>query len=418
MRMQDRNKMQNNRKSNQDWVRENRESEDLEEIDLEEINLEEDIWEEDVEDDLEDWREEPEPEEIGEEREYRESKKRARRNRDRKESRIQDRNKRHRSRKENRNGKKAEIGPKNGILWAGVAGAAVLTLTAALFLGKDANESKELAGAQVQALQASETEGIEPEIVLTENQNEELTGVIHKYYEGLAEGDVSMVEGVYPKLSETEKVRIQEVGKYVSEYSDIGIYTLPGFQKNSWIAYVVYQLGFSGYDQKVPGQQSFLVSVGEDGTLKLSQEVESKEEETYLTESSSRDDVVELVNRVKAEYDDLVASDTALAQYITDFQNALNQAAGEAMAAQIEETETTGDGESIDAGTQFAGDYNATATTTVNIRSSDSEKADKVGKAAANDKVYVLEERPNGWSKVQYNGVEGFIKSEYLQKAE
>ena len=31
--------MQNNRKSNQDWVRENRESEDLEEIDLEEINL-------------------------------------------------------------------------------------------------------------------------------------------------------------------------------------------------------------------------------------------------------------------------------------------------------------------------------------------------------------------------------------------
>ena len=294
----------------------------------------------------------------------------------------------------------------------------MLTLTVALFLGKDANGPKELAGEQVQALQASETEGIEPEIVLTENQNEELTAVVHKYYEGLAEGDVSMVEGVYPKLSETEKVRIQEIGKYVSEYSDIGVYTLPGFQKNSWIAYVVYKLGFSGYDQKVPGQQSFLVSVGEDGTLKLSQEVESKEEETYLAESSSRDDVVELVNRVKAEYDDLVASDTALAQYITDFQNALNQAAGEAMAAQIEETETTGDGESIDAGTQFAGDYNATATTTVNIRSSDSEKADKVGKAAANDKVYVLEERPNGWSKVQYNGVEGFMKSEYLQKAE
>ena len=62
MRMQDRNKVQNNRKSNQDWVRENRESEDLEEIDLEAINLEEDIWEKDVEDDWEDWREEPEPE--------------------------------------------------------------------------------------------------------------------------------------------------------------------------------------------------------------------------------------------------------------------------------------------------------------------------------------------------------------------
>lgn len=414
MRIQDRNKMQNYRKSNQDWARENREAGDLEEMGLEEIDLEEDIWEEDVED----WREEPELEDIGEEREYRERKKRARRNRDRKESRIQDRDKRRRNRKEKKNERKLEGGPRNGLLWAGVAGAAVITVTAALFLGKDAKEPQELSGAQVQALQVSETEGTEPEIVLTENQNEELTAVIHKYYEGLAAGDVSVVEGVYPKLSETEKVRIQEIGKYVSGYSDIEIYTLPGFQENSWIAYVVYQLDFSGYDTKVPGQQSFLVSAGEDGTLKLSQEVESKEEETYLTENSSRDDVVELVNRIKAEYDDLVASDTALAQYITDFQNALNQAAGEAMAAQIQETEATGEGESVDAGTQFAGNYNATATTTVNIRSSDSEKADKVGKAAANDKVYVLEERPNGWSKVQYNGVEGFIKSEYLQKAE
>ena len=60
----------------------------------------------------------------------------------------------------------------------------------------------------------------------------------------------------------------------------------------------------------------------------------------------------------------------------------------------------------------------ATATTTVNVRSSDSEKADKLGKVSGGSKLQVLEQRVNGWTKVLFEGKEGYIKSEFLQMAE
>ncbi len=60
----------------------------------------------------------------------------------------------------------------------------------------------------------------------------------------------------------------------------------------------------------------------------------------------------------------------------------------------------------------------ATATTTVNVRASDSELADKIGKVTGGTKLEVQEVRENGWTKVVYEGKDGFIKSEYLQLAE
>ena len=48
----------------------------------------------------------------------------------------------------------------------------------------------------------------------------------------------------------------------------------------------------------------------------------------------------------------------------------------------------------------------AKTTDVVNIRSSDSETADKVGKAQKGDEVIVLEQKINGWSKIIFNNKE------------
>ena len=58
------------------------------------------------------------------------------------------------------------------------------------------------------------------------------------------------------------------------------------------------------------------------------------------------------------------------------------------------------------------------STDVVNIRTSDSETADKLGKAAVGDEFELLEEKGNGWSKVKYDGGEAFIKSDYLEPSE
>ena len=58
-----------------------------------------------------------------------------------------------------------------------------------------------------------------------------------------------------------------------------------------------------------------------------------------------------------------------------------------------------------------------TATDTVNVRSSDSENADRIGQVAMGETVTRYEAKENGWSRISYNGGDGYVKSEYLQAA-
>ena len=47
-----------------------------------------------------------------------------------------------------------------------------------------------------------------------------------------------------------------------------------------------------------------------------------------------------------------------------------------------------------------------------------SETSDRIGTAYSGEKVTVIMSYAEGWTKVKWNGKEGYIKSEYLQMAE
>lgn len=75
--------------------------------------------------------------------------------------------------------------------------------------------------------------------------------------------------------------------------------------------------------------------------------------------------------------------------------------------------DTQQEGSTVAVGPQYA-----TANTTVNVRTSDSEQADKMGKVTGGTRVEVQEVRVNGWTKIVYEGQDGYIKSEFLQMEE
>ena len=86
-----------------------------------------------------------------------------------------------------------------------------------------------------------------------------------------------------------------------------------------------------------------------------------------------------------------------------------------------------GSGEEGQAGTVDGGqdgDANATeeiyavASTTVNVRKSDSQKAEKLGRLTGGTKVRVLEQLVNGWTKMLFEKQEGYVMSQYLKVQE
>lgn len=312
---------------------------------------------------------------------------------------------------------------------------------------EEAIDSNQVASTQTQETEAS-IQRVIADMTMEENQNSEIYTLVATYYNAIALGDIDTIHTISNYLDETESIKIVKMSDFIDTYPYLQIYTKPGPYENTYIAYVYFKVTVSGYEEQMPGLKTFYICMNEEGQLYINEGEVSDDEMNYISTINQQEDVVELQNKISVEWTELCKSNPELLEYMNEAVNTANKDTGEELAAQIaaadvtaenvenaqnqegtvatqEGTATTQEGGETVTEAEIATDATqeqtitiATATTTVNIRSSDSEQAERVGKVASGDSVTVLEQRVNGWAKVSYDGVEGYIKMEFLQIAE
>lgn len=266
-----------------------------------------------------------------------------------------------------------------------------------------------------------------PEVALEEDAYPEVNELFNRYYGALASGDIETIKQINNKaIDDTEALRITETSKYVDHYSNIKVYTKLGPSAGTYLAYVYSEVRFTDYDADIPGLEAFYVCSAEDGSLYINDGEESDSVINYIRETSLQDDVVDLNNEVAVAYNNMLTEDENLSLFLVDLTDSINTAIGESLAqaegsetAKPEEGQTDTQQEGSESVAEIKKEVVTTvkATTTVNIRSSDSETADKLGKASEGQEFKLIEKKGNGWSEIDYNGKSAFIKSEFLEDA-
>lgn len=341
---------------------------------------------------------------------------------------------------------------------------------------QDIPEATQVSGEGTEAVEPSESqpeESVPQEIPLVANEDEAIYGLVTQYYNAMLSGDSASMAAVYDEISENDLLRYEETAKYLDQIPAVDVYTKPGLVEGTTVVYVSYRLCFVNHEEQVPGWNTFYVCRRDDGSLYIKNEANfTEEEKDYIKAVSGQADVVEVNNRVTVEYNDLVTEHPELLSYMGELGKQVNamigvrlaeantgSEGGEAPGANPEGGEAPAEnpeggaapaenpeggetpaenpegGEVLGANPEGGegaapaenpegsapaemGPRYATATTTVNVRSSDSEQADKVGKVPGGTKVQVQEVKVNGWSKIVFEGGDGYIKSEYLHMEE
>lgn len=274
------------------------------------------------------------------------------------------------------------------------------------------------------------------------NENKELNSLISKYYELYAAGNVDELAKVATPFSDMEKSYVQMMSGYVEGYNNIDCYTKKGLEENSYMVSATYEMKLSGAEGTVPGMEFFYVRTKEDGSLYIDnvygtfnsemKELETDPEVMALIEKfNDASDVKELVADFQSRYTKAIEQDenlrnmvntvtagivswkdSYLAQQQAAEQAAAEQAAAEQaaaeQAAQQQQQETNNGLNYLPEGTTL------TATDAYNIRVSMSETSDKVGTTAIGDTIKVVLSYEEGWTKVEWNGKTGYIKTELL----
>ena len=318
------------------------------------------------------------------------------------------------------------------VLPAVVVVAVAITVSVSLSLSnrhKEAQQEAEIASAASETATETATE----EVPLVANEEGAIYTLIATYYNAMATGDEETLRSVCDEISDKDMYRYVELSQYIDYYPTLEIYTKTGPEEGSVIAYVYYKISFVGHEEEVPGYQALYICTKDQGGLYIKRGENSEEVNEYIKTVSTQDDVVEFNNKITVEYNELMVDHPEVLQYISELDSQVSIAVGEKLANQVaaetqvaeagtEEGSTDGQDTQTENGEQQEaedqGPQYVTTTTTVNVRSSDSEQADKLGKVSGGTKLQVLEQRPNGWTKVDYEGKEGYIKTEFLQLAE
>lgn len=269
-----------------------------------------------------------------------------------------------------------------------------------------------------------------PEVPLEQDAVPEINELFSTYYTAMVEGDTDTMSRLVDRLDATEVLKAKETSKYIESYPTLEVYTKKGPREDTYVAYVYVELKFVDYDKPVPGMTVYYVCTNDNGEYYINEDGEENDAELkYIRELNLQDDVVDLNNRTAVAYNDMLAEDKELADYLLDMRNEIDKNVGEALARE-EGSASDGEqtGESVDelvGGSETVASEEPTEVVTkvkaidvVNIRTSDSETADKLGKAAIGDEFTLLEEKGNGWSKIGYEGGEAYIKSEFLEPSE
>lgn len=313
--------------------------------------------------------------------------------------------------------------------------AVAATVTLALRAGNEDELGQSLSSLPEElSLEASPTpepEADPKDATMEMNTNGELYTLIATYYNAFATGDVDTIKGICTYMEETEEIRIPEMAKYVESYPLIEIYTKPGPRENSYLAYVYFHMTVTGFEEEVPGMDTFYVCTNEDGSLYLNtDEVVPDAELEYIREMNLQDDVVELNNQTNVECNEIFLENADLFYYVQELVADVKKTTGETLAAQttgtVDPAVQEGEGDTSEGGGEGEQPVepaalqptSGTATTTVNVRASDSEQAEKIGKVSGGTEVPIVAQQLNGWTHILYEGKDGYIKSEFLSVAE
>ena len=236
--------------------------------------------------------------------------------------------------------------------------------------------------------------------------------LVAKYFEGRAAGDIEMIEETVDVLTDEEKATIDKKKNYIEAYNNIVCYTKKGLEENSYIVFASYEMKFYDLETPAPGIQALYVCTGENGSLYISNGEASEELANYVLELAAEEEVAAVISDVDARYKQLVAEDEELGKFAQTFLEAQQQSEENQQESQEPAAPAEGDAKELEEPVK------TTVNDGIRIRKERSTESEVLATLVNGTEILVYASYEDGWSKIEYDGDQGYCKTEFLTSTE
>lgn len=234
--------------------------------------------------------------------------------------------------------------------------------------------------------------------------------LVKKYFAGLSAGDTAMVEETVDVLTDEEKQVIERKKDYIEAYNNVICYTKKGLEEGSYVVFAAYDMKLVNIATAAPGIMALYVAPAEDGSLYIFNGEASEELQNYVLELAAEEEVAAIISDIDARYQQLAAEDEDLGKFAETMLQSQKEQEEETPEAPAE-----GNDEQT---TELKEPVSTTVTDNVRLRKERSAESEMLDTLASGTGVKVYANYADGWSKIEYNGVTGYCKTEFLESTE
>ncbi|MGI6021400.1 MAG: SH3 domain-containing protein [Lachnospiraceae bacterium] len=230
----------------------------------------------------------------------------------------------------------------------------------------------------------------------------EVTNLISDYYNAISNKDVTTLNGLLDILSDEDSAQIITDEQVL--FSDVQVYTLPGFVDDSYIVFARYNYKTANADMTLPGLAQLYVIKNASGNYVIKTQELSEGETVYVNKALQSPAVQELINEVNSDYDSAYAK----AQELEKAEEIASQTVVE-NESEPEESSAEEPAES----TASSGEYDAVIKSSCNIRSGPSNSNDIIGEVSSGSTVTIIGKDGN-WYNIRYGELTGYISDKFV----
>ncbi len=245
-----------------------------------------------------------------------------------------------------------------------------------------------------------------------ERNQADVLDLVTRYYTAKLNQDYDTLSEICEVMDDEAKAGYESMDDAIEQYNNLMTYSKAGLTEGSYVAFAYFDAKMTGIDTLVPTLRGLYLVTNEEGDLIVSNTKNHPDQEAYQKQVWADDDVQALRRDVADKYDDSLAQDPELAEYLESISKD-GGSGGDSTGTNGDEDGDT-DGENGDAalGTMYA-------STGVNVRGEPDAESTLYGTLQTGMQVEVLENLDNGWSRISYvtsdgTTIEGYLMTQYL----
>lgn len=242
--------------------------------------------------------------------------------------------------------------------------------------------------------------------------------LVNQYFTATANDDVDALKGILNQMTEADEQEVLSISERTESYENVKLRLVKsGMEADSYVAFVSYEGKYVGVDTLAPGLMSFYICTKTDGSLYIYNNLDDNTKLYVYTMREEDEEVAALRKEIQNSYAQALDSDASLREFVESLQS--DSQTAQATDSPTQEPEETQQPEP----TQAPADNDTSSASVVaalenvTVRNNPNQTADAIGTLEKGQTATRLGAEGE-WTKIEYKGSEGYVKTEYLQAAE